>query len=531
NLGQAQVEGAPDSVYMLVDRLSIEALKIILDRPADDLPRVQLAHVTTASLPALRAYLEGEVLYRKADWPAAIDAYQRAVAADSTFALAWLRLSESISWLPAGDRPEGDVDEPAARAARHVDRLAEREAVLVRAYQHFIIAGSMTMLEPLKSATRRYPDDPELAYLLGEHYAHFGDQLLVDPAETERALDRAIQLDPTFAPYYQHPIEYAFYRGDSARALELLGKFESLAGGTFEVRRYRLGAALAWGTPAERSKAFSALDTLREGGASPSFLLVQPRFLEALLASADAALRGENTLAFVFANLTAGRLEAVDEALRAGQGIPGPGFYTAVLYFKDMYGLPVNPDSLRALATADTTFPNMYYTGVLAAQEGRREEVRAWQAQARAFAQTMLEAGDTLGANQVLGFGRTIEGFSLLQQGNREAALAALLAGQRAATGWGPVAGINAIVRWQIAGVLVDLGREEEAVPWYRSFRNDPYAALELGKVYETLGRRGEAKEQYETALAFWREADPALAPKVAEARQRLAGLGFQPRG
>ena len=104
-LGQAQVEGAPDSVYMLVDRLSVEALKAILNRPAKDLPRIELARVTTASLPALRAYLEGEILYRKADWQAAIQAYRRAVDADTTFALAWLRLGESISWLPAPDRP------------------------------------------------------------------------------------------------------------------------------------------------------------------------------------------------------------------------------------------------------------------------------------------------------------------------------------------------------------------------------------------------------------------------------------------
>ena len=58
SLGQAQVEGAPDSVYMLVDRLSIEALKTILGRPAEDLPRVELARVTTASLQALKAYLD-----------------------------------------------------------------------------------------------------------------------------------------------------------------------------------------------------------------------------------------------------------------------------------------------------------------------------------------------------------------------------------------------------------------------------------------------------------------------------------------
>jgi tetratricopeptide (TPR) repeat protein len=532
SLGQAQVQGAPDSVYMLVDRLSIEALKTILGRPADDLPRVELARVTTASLPALKAYLEGEVLYRKADWPAAIDAYRRAVDADSTFALAWLRLSESISWLPFADRPEGGFLEPAEHAARHGARLPEREAVLVRAYRAFSV-GSMTMLDPLKSATRRYPDDPELSYLLGEHYAHFGDQLLVDAAETARTLDRAIQLDPTFAPYYQHPIEYAFYRGDSARALELTRTFESLAGGTFEARRYRLGAALAWGNPRERSNALAALDTLRDGRGSPAFILVQPRFLEVRLASADAALRGGNTFQFVLTNLTAGRLEAVDEALRAGQGIPGPGFLTAIRFFERESGLPVDPDTLRALATEDTLFPNVYFATLLAAEEGRRDATRAAEAKARAVAQTLLEAGDTLGANQMLGLTQTIEGFSLLQQGNREAALAALVTGQRAATGWDAFQAVNAVVRWRIAGLLVDLGREEDAIPYFRSLNepyNDPYAALELGKVYEALGRREEAKEQYETALAQWRQADPAFAPKVAEARQRLAGLGFQPR-
>jgi tetratricopeptide (TPR) repeat protein len=528
-LGQAQVEGAPDSVYMLVDRLSLEALKTILERPADDLPRIDLARVTTASLPALRAYLEGEVLYRKADWPAAIGAYRRAVDADSTFAMAWLRLSESISWLPAGDRPEGGVQEPADHAARFVDRLPEREAVLVRAYQAFY-TGSMTMLEPLKSATRRYPDDPELTFLLAEHYVHFGDQLLVDPVDTARALDRAIQLDPTFAPYYQHAIESAFDRADSARALDLLGTFEKLAGETSDARQYRLGAALAWGTPAERSKALSALDTLQSGHGAIAGLLFHPRFLEVRLATADAALREGNAFPFAFANLVAGRVEAVNQILRAGEGLPGPGFRTAVLYFEDLYDLPVDPDTLRALAEADTMFPNIYLAGLLAVEEGRPEDFRVALTRVRAFGQSLPEAGDTLAAHQLQGLVRTMEGISLLQQGDREAALAALLEGQRAGTGWDAVGGMNAIVRWRIAGLLVDLGRTEEAIPWYRSFRNDPWAALELGKVYEALRRHEEAKEQYETALAHWRLADPALAPKIAEARQGLAGLGFQPR-
>jgi len=35
----------------------------------------------------------------------------------------------------------------------------------------------------------------------------------------------------------------------------------------------------------------------------------------------------------------------------------------------------------------------------------------------------------------------------------------------------------------------------------------------------------------YELLLAAWSESDPGLAPRVAEFRQRLAGLGMAPRG
>ncbi|HET6617442.1 MAG TPA: adenylate/guanylate cyclase domain-containing protein [Gemmatimonadota bacterium] len=530
SLGQAQVEGAPDSVYMLVDRLSIEVLKTILGRPADDLPRVELARVTTSSLPALKAYLEGEVLYRRADWPAAIEAYRRAVGADSTFALAWLRLSEAISWLPPNARPEGDIVVPAGQAARYAARLSEREAVLVRGNRAFV-AGSMSMLESVRSASRRYPDDPELAYLLGEHYAHFDDQLLADEEETARILDRAIQLDPTFAPYYQHPIESAFYMGDSARALELLSTFESLAGGTFEARRYRLAATLAWGTAGERAGALSTLETLNDARAAPGFLLVHPRFLEVGLASAEAQRRNGDAFRYVLSNLAAGRLGRVDEVLREGRGIPGPGFVTAVLLSLRQRRLAVDPARLRLAASADTLFPNNFFATLLAAEEGRAGEVRASLEKARQAQQSQLEAGDTLGAARIEGFVQIIEGYAALERGDRERALELLQQGQRQATGWDAIGAVNYYVRWSIAELLVDLGRGEESIPYYRSIRNDPNAALELGKVFEALGRRDEAKEQYETALAYWRTADPELAPKIAEARQRVAGLGIQPRG
>ena len=530
SLGQAQVQGSPDSVYMLVDRLSIETLRTILGGDARDLPRVELARVTTASLPALKAYLEGEILYRRADWTGALGAYREAVEADSTFALAWRRMGESIGWLPLEDRPPGGPWEAAHRAARYSQRLPERESVLVLAYRAFIV-GSMTMLEPLEAATRSYPDDPELIYLLGEHYAHFDHQLLLAPGTTERTLDRAIELDPRFAPFYQHAIEYAFYRADSARALDLLAKFDGLVGDTRESRRYRRAAALAWGSDTERAAVLATLDTLSGREIPLCSLLGAPRFVELLVSCARATLEnGDNAIPLAIAGIASGQLAEVDAMLRAGRGAPGPWFEAAVLYSMRARGLPVDEDRLRAAATADEEYPTIFFGTLLAIEDGRLEQVRASRSDAIAFRDSLLAAGDTLVAGIVDGEVQTIDGFLALQRGERERAVALLIEGQRAGTGWGPTDAVNDAVRWAIADLLVDLGRPEEAIPYYRSFRIDPFASVELGKIYQGLGRTEEAKEQYETALAYWRNAEPALAPQVAEARQRLAGLGFQPR-
>ena len=530
SLGQAQVQGSPDSVYMLVDRLSIETLRTILGGDARDLPRIELARVTTASLPALKAYLEGEVLYRRADWTGALGAYRDAVEADSTFALAWRRMGESISWLPLEDRPPGGPWEAAHRAARYSQRLPERESVLVLAYRAFVV-GSMTMLEPLEAATRSYPDDPELIYLLGEHYAHFDDQLLIDRGTTERTLDRAIALDPRFAPFYQHAIEYAFYRADSARALDLLAKFEALVGDTRESRRYRRAAALAWGTDSERAAVLAALDTLSGREIPLCSLLGAPRFVELLVSCARATLEnGDNAVPLAIAGIASGQLEEVDAMLRAGRGAPGPGFEAAALYTMRARGLAVDEDRLRAAAAADEEYPTIFFGALMAIEDGRLERVQTYRRDAIAFRDSVLAAGDTLMAGVVDGEVQTIDGFLALERGERERAVDLLIEGQRADTGWGPTAAVNHAVRWAIADLLVDLGRPEEAIPYYSTFRIDPFASVELGKIYQGLGRTEEAKEQYETALAYWRDADPELAPRIAEVRQRLAGLGFRPR-
>jgi hypothetical protein len=46
-----------------------------------------------------------------------------------------------------------------------------------------------------------------------------------------------------------------------------------------------------------------------------------------------------------------------------------------------------------------------------------------------------------------------------------------------------------------------------------------------LGELYEAKGQRDKALAQYRVFIDLWKDADPALQPKVTDARQRLAAL------
>lgn len=128
-LGQEQVDGSPDSVFFLVDRLSIGILDLLLDQSDPALARIDLAQITTSSLPALRSYLEGEAAFRRSDFEHAIPAYEAAIEADSMFGLAHFRLGEALGWA---DRMEsGGATEHMASAMRLAERMPARDRDLV----------------------------------------------------------------------------------------------------------------------------------------------------------------------------------------------------------------------------------------------------------------------------------------------------------------------------------------------------------------------------------------------------------------
>jgi DNA-binding SARP family transcriptional activator len=212
--GQASVQGSEDELHELVDRLIAE----LLSRSAGE-EEHRLANLTSASPPALRAFLAGRAAHRRGDYEEALRQYLRAVELDSTFALAGLELNRVSGWVGGSGsaaRLGGTV------ASRYRERLSARDRVrLLERSGASDIDGVMTAserLESRESALRRWPDHAELWYLTGDIYFHQGSTLGIEEWETRarRSFERAMELNADFAEPVHHLASIFVQLGDTA---------------------------------------------------------------------------------------------------------------------------------------------------------------------------------------------------------------------------------------------------------------------------------------------------------------------------
>lgn len=524
SLGQKQVDGAPDSVFALVDRLSIEVLGLILEEGSPSLASVDLASITTASLPALRSYLEGEAAFRRSDFERAMPAYEAAIEADSTFALAHYRLGEALGWT---DRLEsGRAREHMQTAGRFAERLPARDRDLAAVLGGYYM-GDSAATELARSAIQKYPDDPQAWYLLGEVYFHLAYQSLASRKEADDAFTRATRLDPAFAPAYIHLLDNAFLHADSAAAAAVLARYDRLAEGSQQDALYGTIFRVGFADSGGRRSALAALDTLPFARARhalhmlrhPRFLAVQAEMIRILEQRPDASA---NEIAeWRTRNLAQrGRFqEAVATMEMTGLELSDRYDIMTVLYFS---GVPIDSQAYEqafALGPSDSFPSPKHFVAVIRAVEaGRWSEVDAMGERLDEALAAMRARGDSIPARMIEASGRIVDGRRAMVQGREEEALEILQSAAR--KGIAP----PFVLGW-IMELLAETGRPEEALRYGRLLAPDPWMGLRMGRLYEEVGDRQKALEAYAWVTQAWAGADPALQPRVAEARQAIARL------
>jgi len=206
-----------------MDRL-FDSITVSVLRELGRVRPIDVAHATwspTASLAALKAYLQGEQFYRAALWDSAQTRFERAVSLDTAFALAYHRLAVVRARRDEDEAPDSLTLELMQRPSRHAAGLGPRERLVAtidslsaqaemarqrdlhtgkgNAEQETVVKQLFSLLE---SGLRRFPADSELTFLLTEAHARFDRDAAIG-----RAVRGAVQ-----PPAADHP-----RRGRAAR--------------------------------------------------------------------------------------------------------------------------------------------------------------------------------------------------------------------------------------------------------------------------------------------------------------------------
>ncbi|MGH7535098.1 MAG: protein kinase domain-containing protein, partial [Gemmatimonadales bacterium] len=224
-LGDVEFGGDVSRIDVAVDSLTVGLIAAVgRTRP---IGAVHLSTVRSGSLPALKAYLQGEQFFRRAEWDSAGRHFERAASLDTTFALAFYRIFQTRFYKGTGI--DSLTWSYALRAGALNRGLAPRESLMVAADSILAAVSDAPALDVeaqhqrerviaiLELANRQFPDDAEVWYQLGRARNRIGYLLGVQPEQALEALDRAIALDSAFAPAYVEAISFAtMTRGQEA---------------------------------------------------------------------------------------------------------------------------------------------------------------------------------------------------------------------------------------------------------------------------------------------------------------------------
>ncbi len=534
-LARVQVDGPADSVLSLVDNLSVTLLQEVW-RSQDGVPDLRLSAITTNSLDAIRAYLQGEQHFRRSEWDSAVVYLERAVTTDSSFALASFQLTHVYGWLDGHGSPR--ALESLALAMRHATRLPRREQELVATHDLFE-RGRPESIEMLRAYVRDYPSDAVGWYELGDAEYHAQTMLGISDVEIYAAFERAFDLVPTMSAALIHPIEIALVQGDRDRFERYISLLDSV-GGRNDVARFRQIATGLWGSGVEADEALVDLVRSRPEQLDLVFqaFFLDPdvdvdRILNALdVGIADGGMPAPGlsiTKARFLSGL--GRLEE-SGALIENVARRQPGLVALASVYPVFAGIADANFGAPGVAVLNASAPGNHLVGYLRAlYASAMGNPLGASAELDQFAVDSTSAGTG-------GFGSLItaaRGLVVMLEGDTLNGIAMMRAGMEE-IGFGPGASAflgparfelglslthNADTRYEGINVLTYALRGE---PEYSAI-----AGLAVARALAEAGENSEAVAEYDRFVRLWEGADPQLQDVVGMARRAIQELSGEP--
>lgn len=202
---RASATALPDALAALTDSLTWALLRQVWRSGAPPVPSLEA--ITTRSLPALRAFLEGEQLMIRARFPEAMHAFAGAIEADSTFWYAYWRYARASASL---DRPV----EPRILETyiEHRFQFPERDRLMIEAET----ADTLSVyLARLRALTARSPEYWPAWWDYANRLVHEGALFGHTHAQARAALERTVNLNPGLESAWYHLFWLAAADGDT----------------------------------------------------------------------------------------------------------------------------------------------------------------------------------------------------------------------------------------------------------------------------------------------------------------------------
>lgn len=359
----------------------------------------RIAASTSTSIDALKAFLDGERDVRAGHNALALDAFSRAIAIDSTFALAHYRLSTTALWSTQSSLVRRSI----ALALRYADRLPRRERLALEARQLVERGSADTADYAYRALVASYPDDVDAWTQLGELGFHTGPWRGRPLSDSRQAFEQVLHWRSADVNALVHLARLAAIEGRSADAASFIDRVLTIGPDPEMALEMRGLHAAILQNPNESRDVIAGLrkgalmnesdDALRLVAWRIATYSDNPRFGQQFAALLDdpnsdaiTRLHGEATMAhmlvargqFFAAEQTVQRIEQVDSVyaaeLRANFALSTPNTVTpgnrqralAVLIHAATVASPrfaVDADSMRAARLA-------YLAGTLALRDG-----------------------------------------------------------------------------------------------------------------------------------------------------------------